>query len=173
MEDRHALVFDPMLCSGCMYCMVACSTWNSGLSSLSNSRIRIIRHEGHAISGPEEEDELVFVSVNCQQCEDPYCAYVCPVNAIRRDPDTGALKIDHDRCVGCRSCMMICPFGAISYDPARAQVFKCELCEGDPWCTKVCASGALKFLPVRIANLDRVAKTAEKQKTILMTQTKS
>ena len=161
MENERVIVFDPQYCSGCMRCMTTCSTYNNGATSLSKSRIHIIRHEGHAISGTNEEDELIFNFTTCQQCDEPFCQYFCPTLAIRRDKDTGAMAINYDRCIGCRMCMVSCPFSAISYDPDKRQVVKCEQCGGDPQCVRFCPTGALQFLPKRLADLpqrDRLAR---------------
>jgi anaerobic carbon-monoxide dehydrogenase iron sulfur subunit len=149
---EKALTYDPFCCSGCMFCMTACSTYNNGATSLSKSRIQILRHEGHAISKINEEDELVFDMISCQHCDQPFCMSVCPTLAIKKDTD-GAVTIDQDRCVGCRTCLAVCPFGAISYDAARKRMLKCELCGGDPQCVKFCPTGALQFVPREYAHL--------------------
>ena len=144
-----------------MRCMTTCSTYNMGATSLSKSRIQIARHEGYAITNIDEESELIFEALVCRQCDKPFCQYFCPVRAISRNKDTGAMTIDYDKCIGCRMCLVGCPFGAISYDPDRKRVIKCELCEGDPQCAKFCPTEALKFLPKRIAHLpkrDRVLR---------------
>ncbi len=153
MAEEKVIVFDPLYCSGCMYCMTACSTYHQGSTSLSKSRIHIVRHEGHAIANMMEEDHLIFDLITCQQCDQPYCQYLCPALAIEKDPMTGALKVNHDRCIGCRMCMVGCPFGAILYDSNRKQVLKCELCGGEPQCVRFCISGALKFLPKDLSHL--------------------
>jgi Fe-S-cluster-containing dehydrogenase component len=143
-----------------MYCMTACSTFKEGASSLSRARLQIIRHEGHALTRIDEEDELIFALVGCQQCEEPICSLVCPVAAITRDNTTGAMIIDRTKCVGCRICLMTCYFGAISYNQREKNVFKCDLCGGDPQCVRFCQAGALKFIPVEQASLRKKMKTA-------------
>jgi anaerobic carbon-monoxide dehydrogenase iron sulfur subunit len=146
--NKKVLNFDLHLCTGCMYCMTACSTHNEGSTSLSMARLRIIRHEGHALTRIEEEDELVFTLVSCQQCENPVCAAVCPVGAITRDGSTGAMVIGQEACTGCRECVTRCPFGAVSFSESasgRVRAFKCDLCGGDPQCVKFCFAGALTF----------------------------
>lgn len=165
MKDKRIITFEPELCSGCMYCMTACSTCNTGITSLSRSRIRIIRHEGFAISNMDEQDDLLFAPIYCRQCEDAPCEYICPVGAISPDPDTGAYLIDHNKCIGCRMCLTICPFGAISFDSTKKQTFKCELCGGDPWCVKMCAGKALKFVPAKEANIKSVNRAATREMT--------
>ena len=159
-EDR-AIVYYPEYCSGCMYCMTACSTYNGGATSLYKSLIYVIRHEGHAVTGADEEDELIFQMVTCQQCDEPYCQYVCPTLAIERDAVTGIVNIDHDKCVVCRMCVVSCPFGAIRYDRDIRQVLKCEQCGSEPQCVKFCPTGALQYLPkdsLHIRQRDRLGK---------------
>lgn len=160
MEEK-VLVFDPALCTGCMRCMTTCSTYNFGATSFSKARIHIIRHEGHAITRMDEEDDLIFQALICQQCDKPFCMYFCPVQAIKRNKETGAMVINYDKCIGCRMCVARCPFGAARYDPVRKKAFKCELCDGDPQCVKFCPVEALKFVPKSLANtvtLDRLAR---------------
>jgi len=152
MNDKM-IVFDPLYCSGCMRCMTACSTYHTGSTSLSKSRIQILRHEGHALSRIDEEDDLIFDMVSCRQCDDPFCRDLCPTLAIERDRNTGALVINRDRCVGCRTCLAVCPFGAVAYDAARKQIMKCDLCSGDPQCVRFCPTEALRFLPKGLAHL--------------------
>ena len=161
MEEK-TLVYDPFLCTGCMRCMTTCSTYNNGAASLSLARIQIARHEGHAITQIDEEDELIFEALSCQQCDTPYCMHCCPVNAISRNTETGAMVINYHKCIGCRMCMSGCPFGAIRYDIVRKRVIKCELCDGDPQCVKFCPTEAIKFLPKSVANSPKIDYLARK-----------
>ena len=152
MEEEKVIVYDPVYCSGCMRCMTTCSTYNNGATSLSKSRIQIIRHEGHALSRIDEEDDLVFDMVTCQHCNQPQCVYFCPTLSIKKNSETGSVTINQERCAGCRMCMVSCPFGAISYDADRKALMKCELCGGDPQCVRFCPTGALKFMPKKEAH---------------------
>ncbi len=160
--ERKILVFDPYLCTRCMHCMTSCATYNEERTSLSKSRLQIIRHEGHALTKIDEEDELIFTLVACQQCEDPICSMVCPVAAIGRDNKTGAMTIDRTRCVGCRMCLLTCYFGAITFNQKEKNVFKCELCGGDPQCVRFCQPGALRYLPIEQASFPKKMETATK-----------
>ena len=76
MEEK-AIVLESELCTGCMRCMTTCSTYNFGATSLTKDRIHIVRHEGHAITKIEEEDELIFEALSCQQCDQPFCMAFC------------------------------------------------------------------------------------------------
>ena len=161
MEEK-VIVYDPVLCTGCMRCMTTCSTYNNGATSFSRSRIHVMRHEGHAITRMDEEDDLIFQTLTCQQCDKPFCLYFCPAHAIERNTQTGATVINYDKCIGCRMCMVGCPFGAIRYDSKKKQVFKCQLCDGDPQCVKFCPTEALKFLPKGQANIPKIDRLARK-----------
>ncbi len=90
-------------------------------------RIRVIK-----------EDCFTTATV-CHQCEDAPCANVCPVQAIRRD--RGHIFVTPSRCIGCKSCMLACPFGAMTVvaSASGAQAIKCDLCwhrEAGPACVK-------------------------------------
>ena len=161
MEEK-VIVFDPLLCTGCMRCMTTCSTYNDGATSLSKARIHVVRHEGHAITGIDEEDELIFEVLTCLQCDKPFCMYFCPTRAIERNTETGAMTINYDRCIGCRMCMIGCPFVAIRYDADKKQVIKCEFCDGDPQCVKFCPTDALQFLPKSVANIPKIDRLARR-----------
>jgi len=88
-------------------------------------------------------------AIACHQCENPPCAAVCPVGAIRK-LRSGLVEVDAARCIGCGACVEACPFGAITVVNGKA--VKCDLCGGDPACVKQCMPGALKLAtPAQVA----------------------
>ena len=145
------LLVDPEKCTGCNLCELACSIKNEGRCSPTASRIHITKWMR---SG-------VYVPMVCQQCETPICQMVCSMDCITRDDKTGALHIDQDKCIGCRLCVVFCPFGGIGIDTKR-RVVKCELCEGDPVCVKFCRPEALQYVPITRVNLMKQRAAAEK-----------
>ncbi len=160
--EEKVLVHDPALCTGCMRCMTTCSTYNNGATSLTRSRIQIMRHEGYATTGIDEESEFIFEALACRQCDKPFCLNFCTVRAIRRDKDTHAMVINYDKCIGCRMCITVCPFGAPLYDSVRKQVIKCNLCDGDPQCVRFCPTNALQFLPKEAAHIPKINYLSQK-----------
>ena len=81
----------------------------------------------------------------CPQCENALCAEVCPVDAIKRDPETKALVVDKHVCLGCGMCVAACPLGYMNLDTSFGKATKCDLCGGTPKCVQMCMAGALHF----------------------------
>ncbi len=140
------LVVDYARCTGCRNCEMACSVSHVQACNPAKSAVRIVRGAQEGLNVP----------VICQQCEQPACANTCPVQAISRDEETDALVVDHDLCVGCRMCMVACPFGAVAFDVDLRRSIKCDLCGGaEPWCVRFCEPGALTFKRPVAASLDK------------------
>jgi carbon-monoxide dehydrogenase iron sulfur subunit len=140
------LVVDHQKCTGCRSCELACSVFHMQASNPGKSAVRIVK----------ETKEGLNVPVICQQCETPACANICPVQAISRDAETGAMVVNDDLCVGCRLCVVACPFGAVTLDRDRLRAIKCDLCGGDePWCVRFCEPGALTYKLPAAVSLDK------------------
>jgi Fe-S-cluster-containing dehydrogenase component len=137
---RYALVIDTTKCTGCGACMEACNLRNALPEGLSYIHLLV------------KGDEHVpwFLTVQCQHCANPPCATVCPANAtyVRED---GVVLIDEKLCVGCKYCMVACPYQARIFDEERGVADKCWLClswvlDGElPACVEACILGARIF----------------------------
>jgi Fe-S-cluster-containing hydrogenase component 2 len=68
------------------------------------------------------------------------------MGAIYRESDSGPLNVDYSLCIGCRTCVSVCPFGAMNYNAADRKVFKCDHCGGDPQCVRFCEEKAVDFV---------------------------
>jgi Fe-S-cluster-containing hydrogenase component 2 len=101
---------------------------------------------------------------------------VCPVKAISRDEDMGRVVIDYDTCIGCRACVVVCPFGAMSFNVIDKRVFKCDLCDGDPQCVRFCQEKAVDYISSDEISIWKKREAAErlskagKEATALMTE---
>jgi Fe-S-cluster-containing hydrogenase component 2 len=137
-EMEKALVINPEKCTGCHSCEMVCSLIHDKECNLNLSRIGIMKTGG---GGSNENIPMV-----CQQCRDPFCADACVMGAISRNEQTGALVVNEDLCVGCKTCVVACPLGGVLYHWIKECAMKCDLCEGDPQCVKACLYGALEFL---------------------------
>jgi Fe-S-cluster-containing hydrogenase component 2 len=130
------LYIDPSKCTGCRTCELVCSIKNEGMANPVLSRIRVIA----------DKYQGVRIPMLCQQCLDAPCVSVCPVHALRRDSGLGIVKLDENRCIGCKACVLACPFGGAAINPLSGQIFKCGLCDGDPECVKFCEDKALTYV---------------------------
>jgi formate dehydrogenase iron-sulfur subunit len=98
------------------------------------------------------ERHKIFVKRQCMHCEHPACVSACPVGALQK-LDNGAVTYDCDRCIGCRYCMVACPFGIpkFEWDQPLPRIRKCTFCADrqemgmEPACAAACPTGALLF----------------------------
>jgi len=147
---KKILLVEPEKCTGCRICELVCSWKHYKEFNPRKSRISIIQWKKEGIDVP----------MVCQQCDEAYCIDVCPSGALYKDNLTGAVRIDPEKCVGCRACITACPFGAISYDPDKKISAKCELCDQDPECVKYCMAEAITFVPADKAALYKKRKAS-------------
>ncbi len=129
-------------CLGCRLCEYNCAYANSGISgmakALKDKRVYPnIRVEGN--------DGLSY-AVSCRHCMDPLCVKSCISGALK--VEDGVICIDHTRCVGCLTCILVCPYGAVAQGENGA-VQKCELClkneVGEPACVAGCPNRAIVY----------------------------
>jgi len=138
------IMADSEKCIGCRTCEVACAVSHQEFVTANDfmPRIRVVKGDSYT------------TAVGCHQCEDAPCANVCPTGAIKRS--TGAWLVEQARCIGCKSCIVACPFGAMQVQRVgdRAQALKCDLCahrEGGPACVEACPTHALSCVdPARL-----------------------
>jgi Fe-S-cluster-containing hydrogenase component 2 len=100
--------------------------------------------------------------MSCQQCEDAPCLKACPAGAISRSEQLQRVEVDYDVCIGCRTCVSVCPFGAMSFNTIDRKVIKCDLCDGDPQCVRFCDVKAVDFVEAGDANLAQKRRAALK-----------
>ena len=146
MSKQLAIVVEADRCIGCHGCKVACKFEND--IALGTSRVNTYT------MGPVGEFphlSMYFLTVQCQQCENPSCTEVCPTGACYKDEEDGVIRIDPDTCIGCQSCMKACPFHANNFNREMRIMDKCTICshlreEGKtPACIWNCPGGALHF----------------------------
>jgi len=138
------IYFREQYCIGCHLCEVYCRLQHSEYADLLKAFKK--QTPPPPRSRVEERGELAL-SVRCQQCDEPLCLYACPSGALSRDPQTGAIVHDTEKCIGCWSCILACPSGAIRQDSRQAIIIKCDLCAGEdtPACVANCPNEALVY----------------------------
>jgi len=144
-----ALLYDATVCIGCKQCEAACAEKNK------------LRYDDAVAAESQQSDHKYTVVLTkgdkfmrrlCMNCQDPACASVCPVGALRKTA-AGPVTYDADRCMGCRYCMIACPFSVPKYEWSKVlpKVQKCTMCPervsaGLPTaCAEACPTGATKF----------------------------
>ena len=116
---------------------MACSLRSHGECNPSRARLSVVRLR--------DDGAVSAVPITCRQCEDALCVTMCPAEALSRSGADGTVVIDAKACIGCRTCVEVCPLGAPAVDPRLGTSQKCTLCDGDPPCVRVCAERALTF----------------------------
>ena len=128
-------------CLGCRLCEYNCAFANSGLKDMAELRGKKI-FPRIRVDGAEK----ITFAVSYRHCSDPICVKSCIAGAISRQ--NGVVKIDRSRCVGCLTCVLVCPYGALAPGEDGAMQ-KCELCLensfGEPACVKGCPNRAIVY----------------------------
>ena len=148
------VIAEPSKCIGCRTCEVACVMAHPGGGSTAESllpanfkpRLQLVTSKN------------VTAPVQCRQCENAPCVNVCPTNALVYR--AGTVQLLEDRCIGCQTCVIVCPFGAmsmikvpvtqvagpLSVSSSASRAHKCDLCidrPSGPACIPVCPTKAL------------------------------
>ena len=162
--DTLAVLHDTVLCIGCRTCEAACNQVNElprpdlpfkNLSVLDKKRRTTAKNYTvvNRFALAEPETSPVFVKKQCNHCLEPACASACFVKAFKKT-ENGPVVYDASVCVGCRYCMIACPFEIPAYEYDKAytpRVMKCTMCaprlsEGLlPACVESCPTEALSF----------------------------
>ena len=173
--DAMGMLYDTTLCIGCKTCVVACREANDtkpdtaasgGLwdtpADLDGGTKNIIKLY-KSPDGPQRS----YFKKQCMHCVDPACAAACMLGSIHKDEKTGVVGYTAEYCVGCRYCMMACPYDVTKFEFSKAvpKIVKCELCRHrvkdaaaktasgftrypagqGPACCEVCPRGAVVY----------------------------
>lgn len=155
--SAFAMLYDATLCVGCRACQNACRDWNKTKDEKDEYGLYDAPRE---LSGDtwtliqlyQGDGEYSFVKHQCMHCLEPACASVCPVGALKKHPD-GPVTYDPKICIGCRYCMVACPFSVpkVQWNQTLPEIFKCTFCfdrlqQGlGPNCVEACPTGALTW----------------------------
>jgi formate dehydrogenase iron-sulfur subunit len=157
--EGKGMLVDLTRCVGCGWCQRACREWNhlagkakypDGVSAaLTADTWTAAQYHQFEVDG---RPYRVFVKRQCMHCLHPACVSACPVGALRRT-EGGAVVYDASRCIGCRYCMVACPFGVpkFRWEEALPTICKCTFCADRqeqglaPACSSACPTGTLTF----------------------------
>ena len=135
-------------CLGCGLCEVYCRTAHSKSKDIIKTYTKENVDSAITIEEIEKNGVKTFFALQCRHCADPKCVQACISGAMYKD-ENGIVRNNKEKCVGCQSCIMACPFGAIKMSVSGTVISKCDLCienGNEPACAKNCPNGALKFI---------------------------
>ncbi|WP_028588527.1 4Fe-4S dicluster domain-containing protein [Desulfocurvus vexinensis] len=133
-------------CISCNACEVHCKQKN---------KVPVGAKLGQMITvGPLDragKPRMMNLFMPCYHCEQPWCVAACPSGAMVRREEDGVVYVQRDLCVGCKACIIACPWDIPQWDEAAGKVIKCDLCKDrldaglKPACVTACTTHALEF----------------------------
>ena len=152
--SQQAFYFDGTRCTGCKTCQMACKDYKNidlGISFRHVYEVTI----GDTVKDADGAFSTTCVSyplsMSCNHCDSPVCFEKCPQSAIIKDADTGLMSIDEEKCIGCGTCAIVCPYNAPKVDEEKKKAVRCNGCAervaaGEkPVCVEACPARALDF----------------------------
>jgi len=136
-------------CIGCGLCEVYCQVEHSQSKDIIKAFKKESPRPVARIRVDKNED--ISFAVQCRHCAEPWCVYSCLTGAMSKDSVSGIVTVDVEKCVGCWTCLLVCPLGAIRQDTKRGKTLKCDLCQGEdiPVCVVNCPNEALVCVEVQ------------------------
>jgi carbon-monoxide dehydrogenase iron sulfur subunit len=145
------VVTHPEHCLGCKTCELECAMAHSNARTL----VEALRCQVRPQPRIHVESLGSFgMPMQCRHCEDAPCIVVCPTDAIHRFSDDGPVLLVAEQCIGCRLCLIVCPFGVIEMSRSGTAMVKCDQClqrteaGQEPACVSGCPTGALEYTDV-------------------------
>lgn len=161
MRIQYSFDFEPERCVQCHACEIACKSLHH--IELGVRWRRVVDIWGGSYPDLTNKN----ISLACMHCGDPPCESACPGKAIKKRPNDGIVIVDKNKCIGCRTCFLVCPFGVPQFG-ADGKMEKCDLCLDRlalgrlPACVETCPADALHFGTVEILSEEAMKRSARK-----------
>lgn len=158
MAKKLGFLVDSERCIGCHSCEMACKNEYQLDPKIRWRKVYPLREDNFSM--PERN----FMSLACNHCQEPECLRVCPVAAYTKRAD-GIVIQNHDRCIGCKMCIMACPYQVPQYNERYRKVEKCHMCaqkqdQGEkPACVNGCPMEAISVIDLNQFNKYGTSKT--------------
>jgi protein NrfC len=121
-KPHYSMVIRQDRCIGCERCMEACVGTNHVPQY--GWRTRILQKEAPKAIGQKQE----FIPILCNHCNNPPCVRTCPTKATYKDKTNGIVMMNERKCIGCKSCMIACPYDARYFNEGKHAIDKCDFC---------------------------------------------
>lgn len=121
-QPHYGMVIRVDKCIGCRRCENACARINAVPDY--GWRTKVLEREEPLAIGQKRE----FIPVQCNQCNNPPCVRACPVRATYKDKVNGIVQMGDKKCVGCKICMVACPYNARYFNEEKGAIDKCDFC---------------------------------------------
>lgn len=146
-NPHYSMVIRQSLCIDCEKCVDACNMTNHVPEYGYRTRILTKKYTGQL------DKQVEFIPVLCNQCNKPACVRACPTKATYKDPVTGIVRMESKKCIGCKTCILACPYDARYFNVEKRAVDKCDFCwdkrlsqgEKETGCSAACPTGARTF----------------------------
>jgi anaerobic carbon-monoxide dehydrogenase iron sulfur subunit len=139
-------------CLACKSCEIACAVAHSQSQNIvaALDEVPLPRKRLQVLSLDINSGRPSAFVLQCRHCAEPACVDVCIAGGVVKDEKTGVVTFNTDRCVGCWSCTMVCPFGGILRDIKGGRALKCDRCpeRETPACVEACPTKALMLCEV-------------------------
>jgi tetrathionate reductase subunit B len=119
---KYGMVIDTNRCIGCHGCTIACKSENNVPEGVFRSWVMQI------IKGKYPQVKNHLLPRLCNNCEDAPCLNDCPTGATYRTPEDGVVHVDREKCVGCHTCVLACPYNSRFINPLTGTADKCDFC---------------------------------------------
>lgn len=155
--SQMAFYFDGTRCTGCKTCEMACKDYRDLKVGYAFRKVyeTTVGETTRAADGSITTTCVSYpVSMSCNHCDMPACLGKCPQGAIIKDEDTGLVHNDHEKCIGCGTCVAACPYNVPKVDEELKKAIRCDGCRDrvaageKPVCVEACPARALDFGPV-------------------------
>lgn len=122
---RYGMLIDLKRCMGCQNCAVACKVANNLPNDIWWNRVLTVGGDHLDTAAGEYPNNLKmkFVPMGCQHCGNPSCVKACPTGATYKREEDGVVMVDYDKCIGCRMCMIACPYNARSFNWKKPEYY--------------------------------------------------
>ena len=131
-KQQYGMVIDLNRCIGCHTCAIACKMSNNLPDDVHWNRV--LTDGGPSMDtarGTYQNFIMEFLPVSCQHCDNPACVKVCPGGATYKDEETGVVRQDYDKCIGCRMCMSACPYTGVRSFNWEEPKYSIDIVTGD------------------------------------------